>query len=182
MTDAVYQGFESGKPFAKVFADAIGSTIKTTLFRAVADGLMSPLKSVMAQLGQQAGAALGSLFVPSAHGNAFGPSGLMAFATGGVVSGATAFSFAGGTGVMGEAGPEAILPLRRTSSGDLGVIAQQGGAGAGLQAVRVELINQTSQASQAVSATPSFDAEGLVVQVVLRDLNNNGPIRQALGG
>lgn len=182
MTDAVYQGFESGKPFAKVFADAIGSTIKTTLFRAVADGLMSPLKSVMAQLGQQAGAALGSLFVPSAHGNAFGPSGLMAFATGGVVSGATAFSFAGGTGVMGEAGPEAILPLRRTSSGDLGVIAQQGGAGAGLQAVRVELINQTSQASQAVSATPRFDAEGLVVQVVLRDLNNNGPIRQALGG
>lgn len=182
MTDAVYQGFESGKPFAKVFADAIGSTIKTTLFRAVADGLMSPLKSVMAQLGQQAGAALGSLFVPSAHGNAFGPSGLMAFATGGVVSGATAFSFAGGAGVMGEAGPEAILPLRRTSSGDLGVIAQQGGAGAGLQAVRVELINQTSQASQAVSATPRFDAEGLVVQVVLRDLNNNGPIRQALGG
>ena len=182
MTDAVYQGFESGKPFAKVFADAIGSTIKTTLFRAVADGLMSPLKSVMAQLGQQAGAALGSLFVPSAHGNAFGSSGLMAFATGGVVSGATAFSFAGGSGVMGEAGPEAILPLRRTSSGDLGVIAQQGGTGAGLQAVRVELINQTSQASQAVSATPRFDAEGLVVQVVLRDLNNNGPIRQALGG
>ncbi len=182
MTDAVYQGFQDGKPFAKVFADAIGSTIKTTLFRAVADGLMSPLKSVMAQLGQQAGAALGNLFVPSAHGNAFGSAGLMAFATGGVVSGATAFSFAGGTGVMGEAGPEAILPLRRTSSGDLGVIAQQGGTSAGLQAVRVELINQTSQASQAVSATPRFDAEGLVVQVVLRDLNNNGPIRQVLGG
>ncbi|WP_298621800.1 hypothetical protein [uncultured Zoogloea sp.] len=182
MTDSIYQGFQDGKPFAKVFADAIGSTIKTTLFRAVADGLMSPLKSVMAQLGKQAGAALGNLFVPSAHGNAFGSAGLMAFATGGVVSGATAFSFAGGTGVMGEAGPEAILPLRRTSSGDLGVIAQQGGTSAGLQAVRVELINQTSQASQAVSATPRFDAEGLVVQVVLRDLNNNGPIRQALGG
>lgn len=55
-----------------------------------------------------------------------------------------------------------------------------GGKGAP-QSVRVELVNQTSQPSQAASATPRFDANGMVVSVILRDLKNNGPIRQALG-
>lgn len=47
------------------------------------------------------------------------------FANGGVVHGATPFSYGGGgkLGVMGEKGPEAILPLRRDASGDLGVKA-----------------------------------------------------------
>ncbi|MEQ5872570.1 tape measure protein [Sagittula sp. NFXS13] len=61
----------------------------------------------------------------NAKGNAFSPSGIQAFARGGVVDRATAFRFGGDRlGVMGEAGPEAILPLRRDGSGNLGVIAQ----------------------------------------------------------
>lgn len=40
------------------------------------------------------------------------------------------FAFANGGGVFGEAGPEAIMPLRRTSSGRLGVETMGGGAGA----------------------------------------------------
>lgn len=50
-----------------------------------------------------------------------------AFAQGGVVAGATAFATRGGVGVMGEAGPEAILPLARGADGRLGVEA--GGRG-----------------------------------------------------
>lgn len=38
------------------------------------------------------------------------------------------FKFAKGGGVFGEAGPEAIMPLKRTSNGKLGVVAQGGGA------------------------------------------------------
>ena len=45
------------------------------------------------------------------------------FAAGGVVSAPTYFPMQGGTGLMGEAGPEAILPLRRGSDGRLGVAA-----------------------------------------------------------
>lgn len=61
---------------------------------------------------------------PNAHGNVFGHSGVQAFASGGVVNGPTFFGMAGGgTGLMGEAGPEAVVPLRRTSGGDLGVQA-----------------------------------------------------------
>ncbi|CAI8830464.1 Phage tail tape measure protein [Pseudomonas sp. IT-P2] len=52
--------------------------------------------------------------------------------TNGVVSKPTAFGMAGGqTGVMGEAGPEAIMPLTRTAGGQLGVRAISGGGSGG---------------------------------------------------
>jgi hypothetical protein len=58
----------------------------------------------------------------NANGNAFNQSGLIPFANGGIVSSAVPFSFGGSKlGVMGEAGPEAILPLKRGSNGQLGV-------------------------------------------------------------
>jgi phage-related minor tail protein len=54
------------------------------------------------------------------------------FAKGGVVSSPTLFQFADGgamqTGLMGEAGPEAIMPLKRGPDGKLGVAAQLDGA------------------------------------------------------
>lgn len=45
----------------------------------------------------------------------------LAFAAGGIVNGPTIFPMAGGMGLMGEAGPEAIMPLKRLSDGKLGV-------------------------------------------------------------
>ena len=57
----------------------------------------------------------------NANGNAFGP--------GGVLNSPTPFSMGGGrTGIAGEAGPEAALPLSRMSDGKLGV-AMTGGGG-----------------------------------------------------
>ena len=49
---------------------------------------------------------------------------MQAFATGGVVDSPTLFPMANGTGLMGEAGAEAIMPLKRQSNGDLGVQAE----------------------------------------------------------
>ena len=49
------------------------------------------------------------------------------FATGGVVSGPAYFPMRGGLGLMGEAGPEAIMPLSRGADGRLGVKAEGGG-------------------------------------------------------
>lgn len=66
---------------------------------------------------------LGGIF-PSANGNVFAGGRAMPFAKGGVVNGATLFPMRGGaTGLMGEAGPEAIMPLRRGADGRLGVSA-----------------------------------------------------------
>ena len=68
----------------------------------------------------------------NANGNAFGPRGLIPFAMGGVVNKPTLFKFANGgagqLGLMGEAGPEAIMPLRRGRDGRLGVAAAGGGS------------------------------------------------------
>ncbi|PRY95362.1 lambda family phage tail tape measure protein [Hasllibacter halocynthiae] len=55
--------------------------------------------------------------------------GLVPFAKGGVVGGPVAFPMRGGAGLMGEAGPEAILPLARGADGSLGVRAGGGGGG-----------------------------------------------------
>lgn len=68
-----------------------------------------------------------SLFA-SANGNVFQSAGLHAYANQ-VVSRPTLFPFAKGVGLMGEAGAEAIMPLTRSSSGKLGVVAQGSGAG-----------------------------------------------------
>lgn len=65
----------------------------------------------------------------SANGNAFIGGHLIPFARGGVVSSATMFPMAQGMGLMGEAGPEAIMPLQRGADGKLGVRAAGGGQG-----------------------------------------------------
>ena len=70
--------------------------------------------------------SIGSLFsggvTANADGNAF---------TNGIYSSPTMFKFAGGGqfGVMGEAGPEAVMPLHRGSDGSLGVRMDGNGGG-----------------------------------------------------
>jgi phage-related minor tail protein len=67
----------------------------------------------------------------SANGNVFASPGLHAYANS-VVGKPTFFPFADGIGLMGEAGPEAIMPLRRGSDGRLGVSAQGSGGNGSL--------------------------------------------------
>jgi lambda family phage tail tape measure protein len=65
----------------------------------------------------------GTMSTTAALGKVFGRNGIVPFASGGIVSKPTLFKFAAGTGLMGEAGPEAIMPLRRGTDGRLGVTA-----------------------------------------------------------
>jgi len=79
-------------------------------------------------------AGYGSAYFPQALGGAWS-NGVQMFSNGGaftnsIVSTPTAFGMAGGKlGVMGEAGDEAVMPLTRTSGGQLGVRAVGGGSG-----------------------------------------------------
>ncbi|PTV94925.1 lambda family phage tail tape measure protein [Rhodobacter aestuarii] len=73
---------------------------------------------------------IGSGLSPNAKGGVFA-GGVKKFATGGVIDRATVFGLRSGLGVMGEAGPEAIMPLVRGSDGKLGVAAQGLGGSAG---------------------------------------------------
>jgi len=63
----------------------------------------------------------------AANGKVFAKNGIVPYAKGGIVNSPTLFPFAKGVGLMGEAGPEAIVPLKRGRDGKLGVA---GGGGA----------------------------------------------------
>ena len=71
--------------------------------------------------------------LPFAKGGGFSQGRVMPFANGGVVSGPVSFPMRGGRGLMGEAGPEAIMPLARGADGKLGV--RSAGAGGGVNVV-----------------------------------------------
>ncbi|HEV8036170.1 phage tail tape measure protein [Yoonia sp.] len=72
--------------------------------------------------------AVVSGLMPFADGGTFSQGRVMPFAKGGVVAQATSFPMRGGMGLMGEAGPEAIMPLARGPDGTLGVRGGGGGA------------------------------------------------------
>jgi lambda family phage tail tape measure protein len=74
-------------------------------------------------------AASDAAFLASAKGNVFDRGNVIPFAKGGgIINQPVTFPVAGGkTGLMGEAGPEAIMPLARGADGKLGVAMQSGG-------------------------------------------------------
>jgi lambda family phage tail tape measure protein len=111
--------------------------------------------------------------------------------TNGLVSSPTAFGMAGGNlGLMGEAGPEAILPLSRTSDGSLGVKAIGGGGSATSTQV---LIQQTiavpdsgsgasTQDVQAVGQAYADTAKRGAQQAIAEELRPGGAIWRVVNG
>lgn len=84
---------------------------------------MKPVQNALGgAIAQGLNGLLGGL-MPFEKGGAFAQGRVMPFAKGGVVAQATAFPMRGATGLMGEAGPEAIMPLARGADGRLGVQA-----------------------------------------------------------
>ena len=78
------------------------------------------LSAALRPLGSLLGGLTGGL-MKNADGNAFAGGRVMPFAEGGIVNSPTLFAMRGGAGLMGEAGPEAIMPLARGADGKLGV-------------------------------------------------------------
>ena len=119
---AVFGGAKLGEVFRGLASDVLGKSLELAL-KPVQSAVTSGLGSLFGSL---TGALTGAL--PFAAGGAFAGGRVRAFADGGVIGGPTWFPMRGGLGLMGEAGPEAIMPLRRGPDGRLGVQAQGGGA------------------------------------------------------
>ncbi|EPX1992801.1 tail length tape measure protein [Enterobacter hormaechei] len=98
----------------------------------------------------------GSNFQFNAKGGVYSSSDLSAY-SGQVVDNPTFFAFAKGAGVMGEAGPEAIMPLTRAADGSLGVRAVSGGASEGAAPqVFITINGDGSTASQSPGGLEKF--------------------------
>jgi hypothetical protein len=98
-------------------------------FKSMAIAIIKELYQILVvqQMVNAAKAAFG-IPVPNANGNVFSSGSIQPYADGGVVGSPTTFPMTGGrTGLMGEAGPEAIMPLKRGANGKLGV-QMEGGA------------------------------------------------------
>lgn len=94
--------------------------------RSMADTMLSiAMKPITQALAGAMAQGIGGL-MPFAAGGAFSQGQVIPFAKGGVVSAPTTFGLRGATGLMGEAGPEAIMPLQRGPDGRLGVAASGG--------------------------------------------------------
>jgi hypothetical protein len=176
-------------PFTKLMIGVAG-TIENELNNAFAsvlkgtadlgDALLSFASNVLAKVAQDLFAqqfagpiASGISAIFSANGNVFDAGGVTAFAKGGVVGGPTVFPFANGIGLMGEAGPEAIMPLSRGADGKLGVIASGGGAPS------VTINNYSGQ-----EASASSDSAGNIVieigRAIAQDITSGGPSYRAI--
>lgn len=185
--DDLFGAIESGKGFWESMGDVAVNSLKR-----IADTLLDDVLDALFKVNNAAGSGgfLSSLFSgifgggtggfaslpttgpvptprPFAKGGAFA-NGINGFSNQ-VVSKPTMFAFAKGGGLMGEAGPEAIMPLRRDSSGRLGV-SVNGGTSAATQS---KVSGGTSEV--VVSLSPELvgriltQAQGNAVKIVQKN-------------
>lgn len=173
----------------KGMEDALVNFVKTGKmnFKDLANSIISDLiriaiqKSITGPLGDALGSGISSLF-GQANGGAWS-NGVQMFANGGVVSSPTMFGMAGGgLGVMGEAGPEAVMPLSRTSNGRLGVDVVGGLKGATSPNVTILIENKSGGEVKQGSTNVQFDGKGFVISTIIEDVKNNGPLRGLMAG
>ena len=114
MEDALVNFVMTGK---LAFGDLARSIIADITRIVIRSAIISPL---LGAFGIKVGSAKGNVFSGGEH--------LQEYAMGGIVNRPTLFPMKNGMGLMGEAGAEAIMPLKRGSDGKLGVTAQGGGS------------------------------------------------------
>ncbi|EPY7767956.1 phage tail tape measure protein [Citrobacter freundii] len=156
--------------------------------------------SIGGMFGAGAGAASGS--TPSgaynsaasgiklnAKGGAYASESLSAYSNS-IVSTPTYFAFAKGAGLMGEAGPEAIMPLTRSADGSLGVrmVGSPGSTSGGGDTIIHQHFNISGngdaalkQAMQEAARQGANDGAKQARQDLLQDFSNRGQARRLLG-
>jgi hypothetical protein len=154
--------------FEGAFADIV------TGAKSLEEGLSGVLQNLADMMAQSAALKLNTALFGSAgvggklagvlgfaDGGALNGGRVQAFAAGGIVNGPTVFPMANGAGLMGEAGPEAIMPLTRIG-GKLGVRA----AGGGGSVVNIDARYATEGTAEMIVRAIQRAAPGIVKQSV----------------
>ncbi|PKN35653.1 MAG: hypothetical protein CVU61_02185 [Deltaproteobacteria bacterium HGW-Deltaproteobacteria-19] len=172
--DALAEFIVTGK---SSFTDLVNSILKDLARIAIQKTITAPLANALS--GINWGSLFSSIF-GSAQGNVFRGGRIVPFAKGGTIAfNPTLFPMANGMGLMGEAGPEAVLPLTRLSNGNLGVQANSSQP----SSVKVEIKNESGQKLAVTNSEASWNGQELIVSVWLDAFQRNAfGLRTALGG
>lgn len=198
MEDAIVAFASTGK---LSFSDMVNSMISDLIRLTVRANITGPLAGAL-------GSGLSNLFsdwstnikfnnladsivagaTPSAHGNILSGAGISSYSNS-IVSEPTLFGFDRLTpfargGIMGEAGPEAVMPLVRTSGGNLGVRAE--GVGTSPQ-INIQVINQTgtdatAEVQQQRNAQGGIDVVVMLKREMASDIARGGVLDQTIRG
>lgn len=154
-----------GEKFSDVLAGLAQDIERLLVRRNITDPLTEGIDSWLS------GLDFGSFFA-NADGGVYAGPGISAY-SGQIVSRPTIFPFASGIGLMGEAGPEAILPLRRGADGKLGV--QAGGSGGMVNHVNITVNTDVGGRTESGNA-PELGRrlEVAVIDVLVRERRPGG--------
>lgn len=176
---------ELGMTFSSAFEDAI---VKGEEFSEVLEGIGEDILRILVRMNitEPLAGAVGSFDFSSlfanANGGVYSSPSLSAY-SGGVYSSPQLFKFASGAGVFGEAGPEAIMPLKRGPDGKLGV------SGAGSNVIVNLVESPGSGKGGSTSTTTGSNGEQIITVLVekikgdlIKDVGSGGSFASAMEG
>lgn len=129
------RGLRRAMKGAVVDGESLSASLNRLASSMINTAFNAAVKPVSDHVGGMLAGGIGSLvgnLLPFEKGASFAQGRVQPFASGGIVSGPVSFPMRGGTGLMGEAGAEAIMPLARGADGKLGV---RGGGGGNVSVV-----------------------------------------------
>lgn len=177
--DASTNTYEQMKSAGTAALNGLTSQLNTFLttgkgnFKDFTTSILSMLSEILIKMALVNGvksAASAFSFTANANGGVYNSASLSAY-SGSVVDRPTFFAFANGGGVMGEAGPEAILPLRRGANGKLGVVA--GNAGAGSPVFQNTIVIQSDGTASAQSSGGNDAMSGAMMKMLNQFCQDN---------
>ena len=192
LKEAEQQQKDAADSIANSFGSALTSIVDGT--KSVKDAFKDMARAIIAELYQiyvvkqitgMISAAINPYmptFTPSENGNVFSNGNLVPYADGGVVGSPTTFPMAGGrTGLMGEAGPEAIMPLKRGKDGKLGVQAEGGSGGDVIIHQNFNFQANGDESVKKIIAQQAPAIANMTKKQILDDRRRGGQMKQAFG-
>lgn len=186
MVDAIDDSLTGNISSWEDWALSISSMIRKILIQAMLVNSIKKMSGAGGLLGS-IGSFLGGA-VANAKGGVYSSQSLSAYSNQ-IIDRPTYFAFAKGAGLMGEAGPEAIMPLTRAADGSLGVrmvgdsgSMATGGGGVQQNITQVFQINGSGDKAlqEAVAMGAKQGAESALSSVQV-DFMTNGKLRRSLG-
>jgi len=179
MGDALAEFARTGKLDFKGLVDQMLMDLIRFELRAQMSALYGGMSGLSGMMTSVTSLFTATPIVPSAKGSVY-DTGLQTYAKGGmftnsVVDQPTLFKFAQGTGLMGEAGPEAIMPLKRDNQGNLGV---RGGNGGNVDVVVNNYSTEKATTKETMDSRGNRRIEVMVGDMVAGELNRVGSSTQ----